>query len=58
MGPFQDPAPSRPEPGPWFRSQFPGECSRGGETFPAQSSVRADGDGGWECWECVEEAPD
>ena len=49
------------EPGDWFVADFDGECSRGGETFESRwpsgtaTTIRADGDGGWECRECVEE---
>ncbi len=31
-----------------------GECSRGGHDLEEGMSIRADGDGGWECRECVE----
>jgi len=43
------------EPGDWFIADFNGECSRGGEMFKAGDSltIRADGDGGWECRQCV-----
>jgi hypothetical protein len=54
---FADPAPARPEPGPgpWFESMYDGQCSRGGEYFGAGATIRADGDGEWECQTCVEE---
>jgi len=44
------------EPGGYFIADFDGECSRGGETFKAGDSltIRADGDGGWECRGCVD----
>lgn len=41
------------EPGDWVIAGFDGECSRGGETFGADVTIRADGDGGWECQGCV-----
>lgn len=41
------------EPGDWVIAEFDGECSRGGETFGAGVTIRADGDGGWECRGCV-----
>ena len=41
------------EPGDWFIAGFDGECSRGGEKIIASDTIRADGDGGWECRECV-----
>jgi hypothetical protein len=40
--------------GDWFIADFNGECSRGGGMFLAGSTIRADGDGGWECQACVE----
>lgn len=41
------------QPGPWFDAQFPGICERGGEGFEAGEEIRADGEGGYECRECV-----
>lgn len=56
---FADPAPAGPQrfdgPGPWFTAQLPGECSAGGEEITGGDTIRADGSGGWECQECVEE---
>jgi hypothetical protein len=43
------------EPGDWFVADFDGECSRGGEKFGASVTIRANGEGGWECRECVDE---
>jgi hypothetical protein len=41
------------EPGDWIVAGFEGECSRGGGIFVGNATIRADGDGGWECRECV-----
>jgi len=43
------------QPGPWIIAGFHGKCSRGGELIGVGEDVRADGDGGWECKECVDE---
>ncbi len=42
-------------PGPFFLANYSGECSRGGEWFREGEEIRADGSGGWECFECVDE---
>lgn len=44
-------------PGPWFEAQFPGICERGGEGFEQGEEIRADGEGGYECRQCVPSAP-
>jgi hypothetical protein len=43
------------EPGDWVVADFDGECSRNVlcYIFPGDT-IRADGDGGWECRECVD----
>jgi len=41
--------------GPWFPAGFESECSAGGETITEGAEIRADGDGSFECRECVEE---
>lgn len=43
------------EAGPWFQSIYPGVCSLGDEQFDVGTRIRADGDGGWECHDCVED---
>jgi len=43
------------QPGPWIVAGFDGVCSRGGEHLLEGEDIRADGDGGWECRECVDE---
>lgn len=49
------------DPSDWFIADFDGECSRGRHEFDTRypdgtaTTIRADGNGGWECWECVEE---
>lgn len=48
-----DPRNSWDLPGPFFEAGYPGECSRGGERFEEGEMIRADGDGGYECHECV-----
>lgn len=55
--PFIDPD-ARAEddgPGPWFMAGFDGECSRGCGGISEGDTIRADGDGGWECRDCVDE---
>jgi hypothetical protein len=41
------------KPGPWFDARFPGICERGGEGFEEGEEIRADGEGGYECRDCV-----
>jgi hypothetical protein len=41
------------EPGDWFVADFDGECSRGQEQIVPGTTIRADGDGGFECRGCV-----
>jgi hypothetical protein len=55
IGQPQDDTRREDEPGDWFVADFDGECSRDGEKFGASVTIRADGDGGWECQECVDE---
>jgi hypothetical protein len=43
------------EPGDWVIAGFEGECSRGGGIFVGNATIRADGDGGWECREHAEQ---
>jgi hypothetical protein len=43
------------EPGDWLMSGFSGVCSLGGEWFHLNDTIRADGAGGWECRDCVED---
>lgn len=43
------------EAGPWFTAMYPGECSLSGERFYEGAMIRADGDGGYECRDCVED---
>jgi len=41
-------------PGPWMIAAFDGgDCSRGGHDLEEGMQIRADGDGGWECRDCV-----
>lgn len=49
----EDPRNSWVLPGPFFEAGYAGECSRGGEDFEPGTTIRADGDGGYECHECV-----
>lgn len=50
------PAPADGVPGPWFAAGCAGDvCSRGGEPICAGDAIRADGNGGWECRDCVNE---
>jgi hypothetical protein len=42
-------------PGPWVISAFYGECSREGDGIWPDEEIRADGVGGWEHRECVED---
>jgi hypothetical protein len=53
MGPDTDDTRREDEPGDWVIAGFDGECSRSGETFGKDVTIRADGDGGWECQGCV-----
>jgi hypothetical protein len=55
---FAGPAPiyTGSKPGPWFSAAFPGICEKGGEGFEAGDEVRADGEGGYECRDCVTDA--
>lgn len=52
---FDDPA---DVPAPWFQAGYPGECSVSGHEFDEGDTIRADGDAGWECRECVDDRPD
>jgi hypothetical protein len=55
--PFTDPDDDtrrEDEPGPWFIAGFDDVCSRGGEPIDSGDTIRADGDGGWECRGCVD----
>jgi hypothetical protein len=45
-------------PAPWFQAGYPGECSITGHEFEEGDTIRADGDAGWECQECVENSDD
>jgi hypothetical protein len=49
----RNPAPRRPEYGPWFTAQYPGECAGpcGGDIEPGDT-IRADGAGDWLCEQC------
>lgn len=55
--PFADPAPTAGgldgSPGPWVTARFDGECSRGCAGIEEGQEIRADGDDGWECRDCV-----
>lgn len=42
-------------PGPWFTAGYDDECSRGGHEITDGDEIRADGEGGWECRECVQD---
>jgi hypothetical protein len=54
-GAFAGPAPiyTGSNPGPWFHAAFPGICEKGGEGFEKGDTIRADGQGGYECHGCV-----
>lgn len=39
-------------PGPWFTASYPGECASCGDAFDEGDTIRADGDGGYECEGC------
>lgn len=41
-------------PGPWFLAGFDGECSRGYHGIDVGDTIRADGEGEWECQHCVD----
>ncbi len=43
------------QPAPWIVAGFDGVCSRSGERITIGQDIRADGDGGWECKECVDD---
>lgn len=55
---FADPRPiyTGSDPGPWFSAAFPGICEKGGEGFEQGEEIRADGQGGYECRDCVSDA--
>lgn len=38
--------------GPWFLASYRGACSGCSGEITAGTRIRADGDGGWECWNC------
>lgn len=38
--------------GPWITASYGGHCSSCGDYFPADDQIRADGQGGWLCWDC------
>lgn len=40
-------------PGDWFTAGYDGICSKGGEPFSEGDTIRADGEGEWECYECI-----
>jgi hypothetical protein len=44
------------KPGPWFSAAFPGICEECGHGFEQGDTVRADGQGGYECRDCVTDA--
>lgn len=63
--PVSDPAPTvrrmdddTPRKGPWFISEYPGECSSCYVLFEEGKTIRADGEGGWECEHPEEEEPE
>lgn len=39
-------------PGPWFPAAYPGECASCGDDFEVGDTIRADGQGEWECEGC------
>lgn len=51
--------PERPKFGPWFHAGFDGTCDGPcGEDIIEGDLIRADGEGGWLCRDCGEEADD
>lgn len=38
--------------GSWFPARFPGECDGCGGAFDEGDDIRADGQGGWEAYDC------
>jgi hypothetical protein len=41
-------------PGPWFTARYGGDCASCGDPFDEGDTIRADGEGGWECTGCDE----
>jgi hypothetical protein len=44
--------------GPWLIAAYHGECVECGADINDGDEIRADGEGGYLCWECGEEAED
>lgn len=42
--------------GPWFEARYDGECAGCGDEFEAGEEIRADGEGGYLCGNCGEDA--
>lgn len=56
MGKFADLGEWEPDgPGPWFEAGWDGEASCCFSGIEAGDMIRADGDGGWEHKDCVEQ---
>jgi hypothetical protein len=46
------PASTSNGPGPWFTASYGGHCASCGDGFDEGDTIRADGEGGWECANC------
>jgi hypothetical protein len=42
--------------GPWFEARYDGDCSWCGEPIDEGDPIRSDGEGGWLCESCGEDA--
>lgn len=48
------PRPEPDGPGPWFNAGYGGDCSACGAPFDEGDTIRADGGGDWEGYDCCE----
>lgn len=48
------PRPSSDGPGPWFTAGYGGDCSACDAPFDEGDTIRADGQGAWEGFDCCE----